>query len=291
MGGRHSRQEDEEAEVSVPQDASASEQKLQSMTNVFAHLLNGLATGEDLATNAMALDMCQILQADQFNDTAVLEKLIETLCSCKSRTNRVLAAWVLSRQVARLPAQNPRELERLELPNALAYVVQPNLHVKDQIAEKMLLLLAHCHHQRAETRTVRQAIDHLTRVDDERVLGEVLLGLDTWPFRGVSLGWSRLLEAERHLSVALPDKAPSQLGVSHEVLKQRICLWLTQNGNGGNAEHSLQRGCLCMLETRSFDDRCLANLQWGLSRWQFASTSLVCTRLIEAKHFLTWHSA
>ncbi|CAE7236008.1 unnamed protein product [Symbiodinium natans] len=270
--------------VGVPSEANeeVDRKRLQVL-----QLLDCIISGEDVTTNAVALDVLHALPACK--DPATLDAMLEELISHKSAINRVVQIYVLSR-TPRPPQEHLFEIRSLELPSTECYSVNPSLRIKDEIAGKLLVLLAECAHQRAETLKTREAIDHLTRIDDTQLLQEVHGGLDSWPFIGGSIAWSRILQAERRLGAGVPNQpVPGPTG-SFDPLKLRICMWLTENGEGGNAERGLQRACLAMLQRRGCDSGCLSNLQWGLSHWQFSSISLSYTRLFMAARFLRWHA-
>ncbi|CAE6948838.1 unnamed protein product [Symbiodinium sp. CCMP2592] len=252
-------------------------------------LLHAFAAAEDATTAAIALDVLQALP--ECKDSATLDAILEELVSYKSIINRLVQIYLLSRTTCPSGTQ-VSEIRRLELPGAECYSANPSLLLKEEIAGKLLVLLADCAYQRAETRKPGEAIDHLTRVDDTEVLQEVLVGLESWPFVGISIGWSRILKAETFLKKHVPTEPPAGQARRHDSLQLtwRINHWLDENGHGGNAERMMQQACLRMLQHKSFDNRCLSNLQWGLAHWRFSSISLSYTRLLKAKAFLEWHA-
>ena len=142
----------------LPTAPPTDEQQLQIM-----QLLYAFCAAEDATTAAIALDVLQALP--ECKNSATLDAILEELLSYKSIINRLVQIYLLSR-TPRPSGTQVSEIRRLELPGAECYSANPSLLLKDEIAGKLPVLLADCAYQRAETTKTREAIDHITKIDD-----------------------------------------------------------------------------------------------------------------------------
>ena len=258
--------------------------EVQQKQMMIHHMLNLFWGEEDVAIVAISWRVHDMISncRNSFTLDDIHEELLH---SCESFTNRLLNVHL------RFGPSDPDMQWWLvfRLPSTEAYKVNPTLRLKDQIAWMMRDLLRECSDPSATMMIIQLAMDHMTRVNDEGVLAEVLSALQTWPLIADSVEWSRILAAEQILGAAVPKKAPKHSLNSNSALKKRISDWLMANGHGdATCISRIQGECQKMLQS-SLDDLCLSNLQWGLSRWPFMSR-VAFFRLRQAKAFLQWHS-
>lgn len=230
-----------------------------------------------------ALDMLE-----QVDDEETLSSVARELTAGTSHSRRLCKAKLALERALQMPQTNPLELA---LPGEEAYKANPSLHLKDDIAGKVLILSAKSGRLHAERNFTSQMIELLMRVDNQEVLREVAEGLDSWPYHG-SKEFCRLARAKQVLETFTREHADTggrTAPCDHSVMKRGIETWLHENVGDGRAESQKKEACITMLKCRTYDGQVLANVQWGLAHWQQEEHSLAWTRLVKAEQFLRQH--